>query len=345
MSPRAGDVHPRRCVGSATRLAGFLAFMLAAVLAASTFVTVHWFDHQSLAATNRNMAAELESFQHTLSSRGESAIATATVAYLQGRVLPRGEVIMVGLNGGGRFGSTDSAPLLHTGAVQRLLTHPPKSTRSERALLAGTNTLFVAAPMMAGDRTIGTVIVATDLAQQQSDQNRVLALVIGLAFIALVGAVTGAYLLLRRLLRTVGRITTTASAIESGDLDRRLGDQGTDDEVGQLAATFDSMLDRLDTAMTVQRRLLSDVSHQLRTPLTVARGHLEVLARQDDADIAGGARHGHGRHRRARPHAIARRATPPAGPGTGARLSAVGEARPADLPVGPLRRGSGPCRA
>ena len=139
--------------------------------------------------------------------------------------------------------------------------------------------------MMSGHRSIGTVIVAADLSQQRSDQNRVLVLVVGLAFIALVGAVAGAYLLLRRLLRTVGRITTTASAIESGDLDRRLGDQGTDDEVGQLAATFDSMLDRLETAMTLQRRLLSDVSHQLRTPLTVARGHLEVLARQEDADI------------------------------------------------------------
>ncbi len=79
-----------------------------------------------------------------------------------------------------------------------------------------------------------------------------------------------------------GRITTTAASIEEGDLDRRLGDQGTDDEVGQLAATFDSMLDRLQAAMTVQRRLLSDVSHQLRTPLTVARGHLEVLARQTE---------------------------------------------------------------
>jgi signal transduction histidine kinase len=86
-------------------------------------------------------------------------------------------------------------------------------------------------------------------------------------------------------LRTVGRITTTASAIEEGDLERRLGDQGTDDEVGQLAATFDSMLDRLDASMTVQRRLLSDVSHQLRTPLTVAKGHLEVLARQEHPDL------------------------------------------------------------
>jgi signal transduction histidine kinase len=129
------------------------------------------------------------------------------------------------------------------------------------------------------------MIVASDLTQLHADSDRVLGLVVGEALVALIGAVAGAYLLLRRLLRNVGRITTTAASIESGDLDRRLGDQGTDDEVGQLAATFDSMLDRLQAAMTVQRRLLSDVSHQLRTPLTVARGHLEVLARQANVEV------------------------------------------------------------
>jgi signal transduction histidine kinase len=92
------------------------------------------------------------------------------------------------------------------------------------------------------------------------------------------------FLLLRRLLRTVGRITTTAEEIGSGTLDQRLGDQGSNDEVGELAKTFDAMLDRVQAAMTAQRRLLSDVSHQLRTPLTVVRGHLEVLERSGADD-------------------------------------------------------------
>jgi two-component system OmpR family sensor kinase len=102
------------------------------------------------------------------------------------------------------------------------------------------------------------------------------------ATVALWAGILSSYLLLRRLLRTVGRITQTAKEIGQGELDRRLGDQGTDDEVGQLATTFDSMIGRLEEAMRAQRRLLSDVSHQLRTPLTVARGHLEVLQRTGD---------------------------------------------------------------
>ena len=106
-----------------------------------------------------------------------------------------------------------------------------------------------------------------------------LALSLGEAGVALLAGVLSTFFLLRRALRTVGRMTTAAREIGAGELERRLGDPGTDDEMGQLATTLDEMLDRLEGAMDSQRRLLSDVSHQLRTPLTVARGHLEVLRR------------------------------------------------------------------
>ena len=134
-------------------------------------------------------------------------------------------------------------------------------------------------PIVQGGRPVGSVLATYDLGAALADQRRVLQLAITEAAIALIAAVLGSYLLLRRLLGTVGRITTTARTIEEGDLDRRLGDQGTDDEVGELAATFDSMLDRIDEVMGLQRQLLADVSHQLKTPLTVIRGHLEILAR------------------------------------------------------------------
>ncbi len=272
-------------IGSATRLAGFLAILLAAVLAISAFETIRVFDSQALASTERNLSVELGSLKTALSHRGTQDVATTTVDYLQGRILPAGEVIIVGLQSGQRYGSADSSRLLGAEEVHDVLTHPPASTTTVHTRLSGIDTAYVVSPILEGSHVIGSVIVAENLAFQHSDESKMLTLVIGEASVALVGAVAGAYLLLRRLLRTVGRITTTASAIENGDLERRLGDQGTDDEMAQLAATFDSMLDRLDTSMTVQRRLLSDVSHQLRTPLTVAKGHLEVLARQENPDL------------------------------------------------------------
>ena len=272
-------------VGSATRLAGFLAILLAVVLTISAVETVRVFDMQSLASTERNLSVELDSLKEALSHRGTQDVATTTVNYLQGRILPAGEVIIVGLASGQNYGSADSAWLLRSERVHDVLTHPPGSTTTVHTELSGVDTAYVVSPVLEGSRVLGSVIVAENLAHQHSDETRMFTLVVGEAVVALVGAVAGAYLLLRRLLRTVGRITTTASAIENGDLERRLGDQGTDDEVGQLAATFDSMLDRLDASITIQRRLLSDVSHQLRTPLTVAKGHLEVLDRQQHPSL------------------------------------------------------------
>ncbi len=277
-TPRRGSGHRR--FGSATRLAAFLALLLAAILSITAFETERVFTHQSMASATRSLVSEVDSYQKAAIGTAGPGLEATTTAYLQSRVLPQGETIMVALPDGRQLGSAGSAQLLRTRTIQATLARPPAFTRSYRSTLGGVDTLYLVAPMRTGAHSFGTMVVAADLSQLHTDQNRVLVLVVEEALIALIGAVAGAYLLLRRLLRNVGRITATAASIEGGELDRRLGDQGTDDEVGQLAATFDSMLDRLEAAMTVQRRLLSDVSHQLRTPLTVARGHLEVLARQ-----------------------------------------------------------------
>ena len=276
----------RRRIGSATRLAAFLALLLAAILSITAFETVSGRSaNQSIDSVTQGLVSEVGSYERAVQGTSASNLGSATVTYLQSRVLPQGETIMVGLESGARLGSSGSQSLLRNSAIRAQLARPQPATVSHRSTLNGIDTLYLVAPIRAGNTAVGTLIVTSDLSQLSTDRNRVLVLVIGEALVALVGAVAGAYLLLRRLLREIGRITTTAASIEDGDLDRRLGDQGTDDEVGQLAETFDSMLDRLQAAMVVQRRLLSDVSHQLRTPLTVARGHLEVLALQPTTDI------------------------------------------------------------
>jgi len=255
--------------------------LLVGILSITAFETERAFTNQSVAATTRGLAAEVDSFDRAVGGARPSTLEPDTVAYLRSRVLPQGETIMVRLSDGSRLGSVGSASLLQTPTFRSALESLPARTASFQSVVDGVATLYLVTPIRSGATSLGTMVVTADLSQLRTDQNRALLLILAEALVALVGAVAGAYLLLRRLLRNVGRITTTAASIKDGELDRRLGDQGTDDEVGQLAATFDAMLDRLQAAMTVQRRLLSDVSHQLRTPLTVARGHLEVLARQD----------------------------------------------------------------
>jgi signal transduction histidine kinase len=82
-------------------------------------------------------------------------------------------------------------------------------------------------------------------------------------------------------LRPVGAVSRTAQSISEGDLTRRIDVTGRD-EIAALATTFNEMLDRLEEAFATQRRFVDDAGHELRTPITVIRGHLELL--EDDPE-------------------------------------------------------------
>lgn len=88
-----------------------------------------------------------------------------------------------------------------------------------------------------------------------------------------------------RALRPIGRITRVAREIQATDLSRRIGLQGPDDDLRQLADTFDAMLDRLQRAFDNQQRLIQDTSHELRNPLAVMRTNLDVTLSDPDADL------------------------------------------------------------
>jgi two-component system, OmpR family, sensor kinase len=104
-------------------------------------------------------------------------------------------------------------------------------------------------------------------------------LVLGTALSLIVAAIVGAFLA-RRALSPINTITQAASSItRTKDLERRLDITDTASEIGELAATFNEMLDRVQLLFRTQERLVADVSHELRTPLTTVQGNLELLQR------------------------------------------------------------------
>ena len=121
-------------------------------------------------------------------------------------------------------------------------------------------------------RLVGTLVVATPNALDQTARSVIPALLIAGPVTLLVAAL-GGYWLASRALRPVHLITRAAREISETDLSRRLR-LNRRDELGELAATFDHMLGRLDAAFQRQRQFTSDASHELRTPLTIV--NLEV---------------------------------------------------------------------
>lgn len=105
-------------------------------------------------------------------------------------------------------------------------------------------------------------------------------LLVGIATLVL-GALAG-WLLASSATRPMRRMAAVAEGVDAGDLSVRMPVEGTRDEAKRLAESFNSMLARLEDAFERQRAFVADASHDLRTPLTVVRGQIEVLARQDD---------------------------------------------------------------
>jgi signal transduction histidine kinase len=85
-----------------------------------------------------------------------------------------------------------------------------------------------------------------------------------------------------RALRPVHRITDTARRLSGTNLDERIGLEGPNDELKELADTFDDMLERLDSAFDSQRRFVANASHELRTPLAIMRTQLETADTDDE---------------------------------------------------------------
>jgi two-component system sensor histidine kinase MprB len=131
---------------------------------------------------------------------------------------------------------------------------------------------------------------AAQIARSIAESNNVLSsLDIRLLLIALTGTAVAAalaWLIARRLVRPVEQLTLATEHIaQTQELDQHI-DVDRRDEIGRLAASFNTMLAALGSSRAQQRRLVMDAGHELRTPLTALRTNIELLQRADSMDDA-----------------------------------------------------------
>jgi signal transduction histidine kinase len=125
-------------------------------------------------------------------------------------------------------------------------------------------------------------------AQYQQDRDDTLDTMLVASFVALgvVGVIAGGFgwLLAGRALHPLQQITATARRVADRSLHERIALDGPDDEIKDLADTFDAMLERLDRSFDSQRHFVANASHELRTPLTISRAVIEVALDNPQAD-------------------------------------------------------------
>jgi two-component system OmpR family sensor kinase len=137
----------------------------------------------------------------------------------------------------------------------------------------------------------GTVVVAVALDGVEDTASQLLVISAAVGLLALAGAGVLAWLAVRRSLRPLVTVEATAESIAAGDLSVRVPYADPRTEVGSLAASFNAMVDRFESAYSAQqrseaearasedrmRRFVADASHELRTPLTSIRGFAELF--------------------------------------------------------------------
>ncbi|MGS2645145.1 ATP-binding protein [Streptosporangium sp. LJ11] len=260
-----------------TRIVGWTLAVVALALSVSVFATWTILLVRLEDRVNAELANEVEKL-HWYAKNSTASPPELLQEYLKVNAPDRHETFFVILDGKVRW---------------RTYAEPPAVLDTDRALVArmaaATEPTWDWAPSTAGlvrwavapviaDGEVEGAFVAVvfyDLERREVvEAVRVLGLT-ALAALLLAGA--GGWFVAGRVLAPVRLVRRTAERIGgSGDLSRRLTVSG-DDDVSALAATFNHMLDRLERAFAVQRDFLDDAGHELRTPITVVRGHLELM--------------------------------------------------------------------
>lgn len=278
------------------RILGWSVLLLTVALAAST-VVMHVFLVQQLnGRVNTELAHEIAEFRALEAQRGGAAEGGdgssspgSVVALLRARasqaVLEQ-DTVLIGLAGGRIVALSGNTSLRTIGASRAVLAHWSAVT----ALTGGTVQLatgparYLAVPARAaGTPARGVFVAAVLTGTSQAGITETTQLQAEVGAVALLLGSTLAWFAAGRVLRPVRDTTELARRITDTDTSGRISSRARG-EIGELAQTFNRMLDRLEAALTVQRRFLADAGHELRTPITIIQGNLDTLTVTGDED-------------------------------------------------------------
>ena len=137
---------------------------------------------------------------------------------------------------------------------------------------------------VSNDETRGALVIANFMRDEYGELNQVMQTYVVVSALLLLLVTGVAAWQAGRLLSPLRTLRETAHDISETDLSRRIPETGNDD-ITALTRTFNQMLERLERAFRGQRQFLDDAGHELKTPITVLQGHLELLDATEPAEV------------------------------------------------------------
>jgi heavy metal sensor kinase len=147
--------------------------------------------------------------------------------------------------------------------------------------LGDTPLRIVTLPVTEKNQSMRIVQVASSLEDVEDALNTLFLILVITVPSALILASLGGQFLAYKALKPVDQITQTARMITSQNLNQRISPPKVTDEISRLIETFNEMISRLDQSFRQIKQFSSDASHQLKTPLTILRGEVEVALRKE----------------------------------------------------------------
>ncbi len=249
-------------------------------------------------AISSNLDAQLERSRdelRVLATRGVDPATGAPFAgpsellrtYLERTVVGPGEGEVAFVGSTVRWVASEDVPLRPEDDAELIAAATPWATGDEiileRLRTAEGNYHLLLVPVKFPTET-GALLHVVDRNLAEAELRRTMTVYAIVALVTLALVVFLAWLVVGRLLRPIEELREAAESIDERDLTTRVPLRGNDD-LTALSATINRMLDRVQHSVEGQRQLLDDVGHELRTPITVVRGHMELIDAHDPADV------------------------------------------------------------
>ena len=245
--------------------------------------------------TQKSLIQEVKEFQRLVKGYNPKTgqpfgndIAAIFDVYLR-RNVPNDDEFMLTLINGKPYKSSPlnlPASLYPSTALMERWSRLTKSQWSTNPASDGGNTLYLAAPVKITGQNLGVfVVLSTNVYEREEVAHTIIIVGVVEAVMAIIALTSSlAWLAAGRILTRLRLLTETAHSINDTDLTQRIPVQGKD-EITELTITFNEMLERLQSAFLSQRNFINDAGHELQTPITIVRGHLEVL--QEEMKLEG----------------------------------------------------------